>query len=187
MKSTPCPKEGSVKPTSLCHRDLSGLFLNTAHNELSRQTRQCFVFFFVRGLLSPDLSYCKWSILLLILSTLDLENSLSLSFSFCSLIHQGLFSGLFCTLFSKQFVYFVFPCMTGFLNLRLVSIAPFRMIWLHLWSAESKWGRVLQLSSFPCWEGEASNLSMFHSSTSILPFQHLGQQLFPNLRWSRNL
>lgn len=44
-KSTPCPKEGSVKPTSLSHRDLSGLFLNTTHNELSRQTHQSLVSF----------------------------------------------------------------------------------------------------------------------------------------------
>lgn len=83
-------------------------------------------------------------------------------FLFAALHTKDFFSSLFSALFSKQLVYSVFPCMSGFLNLRLVSIAPLRAIsiWLHLWSAESKWGRVLQLSSFPCWEGKASNLSM---------------------------
>lgn len=99
IKSIPCIKEGSIKPTSclivVCLPRSEMPPLMTSPEKLSSY----FIFFFLffRRLFSNFLC-CSSGVLLLMLSTLDLENSLFLSLLQCYTVLSSLLS----ILFSKQ-------------------------------------------------------------------------------------
>lgn len=100
----------------------------------------CFIFFFIRGILPLNVSYCNSSILVLIQSTLYLENSL-FPFLFAVLHTEDWYQGSSQPFSLNNCSFFSLSSMSGFLELRLVSIALLKAvsIWLLLWTAESKW------------------------------------------------